>query len=903
MKLRSLAVNQFKKFTQPIRVDGIGDGLNVLVGPNEMGKSTLLDALRAALFEKHSSRAHTIVDLQNDRNLAGPVVELAFEMDDGLYRITKRFLKKPYARLLCPDSRTLEGDAAEDVLRKLLGFEEPGKTGAKPETLGMWNVLWVQQGQSFGAPEIPGSARSSLHSALEAEVGTILGGRRGRELPKIIEDQLGTLVTKATDKPRGAYKNVIDHVESLRQEIESLSQRRQALFRDLEDLASKQETIGRLSTPAQDKADQTELEDTRGRFTKLSKLEAEIKSASNELALKQNKFSQAKKELEERDKLRKDLGTEKAAFEESGKRLSEAIKEENSARTGLEDLRKKAHEAETAVNKADEEVSRFQRILGAVDSNARIHELTGRWEKSKDAEERQSAARQKASAILVSESLIISIRQAAKELELITGQLRASATRIFFDLNPGQQDGIEVNGHPLVPEQTSTHAVEPTTIFIPERGRITIEPAIKDRDKLLQKYRAAETRHKKYLLEASAVTLEDAESLFDRRSRLLQEAELARKEAELHAPATDDYEAGAQALFDHIQGLTTSLNREKGELHLEKLPARPEAEKVLALSQKKAKELREARQSAQDALTEPQATIERLNIELARTTADHEETEKRWKKLQLQLKNLELECSAEILEEAIKTTQAAVLEQERTLAELSGQRTEETLPLLDARIKRLENALKDREQKRSTLNADISGLKARISVAEGDGLDELIERKNRELALGEEEKHRLDREVKVLKLLLSTLRDAEQKAKERFLSPVIRRVRPYLQILFPNSDLILDEDLRITGVMRDGGYEESFEHLSMGTQEQIAVLIRLAFAEMLVEQGHPATVILDDALVFSDDRRIRRMFDVLNHASQKVQVLVLTCREQLFEELGGRSLFLKPGNPDDLLSA
>ena len=201
------------------------------------------------------------------------------------------------------------------------------------------------------------------------------------------------------------------------------------------------------------------------------------------------------------------------------------------------------------------------------------------------------------------------------------------------------------------------------------------------------------------------------------------------------------------------------------------------------------------------------------------------------------------------------------------------------------------------------MNADISGLKARISVAEGDGLDELIERKNRELALGEEDKGRLDREVKVLKLLLSTLREAEQKAKERYLSPVIRRIRPYLQILFPNSELILDENLRITGVMREGGYEESFEHLSMGTQEQIAVLIRLAFAEMLVEQGHPATVILDDALVFSDDSRIRRMFDVLNHASQKVQVPVLTCREQLFDELGGSSLSLKPGNPEDLLSA
>ena len=133
MKLRSLALNQFKKFTSPVRLNGIDDGLNVLVGPNEMGKSTLLDALRAVLFEKYDSKAQPITALQNDRNQAGPVVELAFELDDDLYQITKRFIKKPYARLACPDGRTLEGDVAEETLRSLLGFDEPGKTGAKPE--------------------------------------------------------------------------------------------------------------------------------------------------------------------------------------------------------------------------------------------------------------------------------------------------------------------------------------------------------------------------------------------------------------------------------------------------------------------------------------------------------------------------------------------------------------------------------------------------------------------------------------------------------------------------------------------------------------------------------------------------------------------------------------------------
>ena len=65
-----------------------------------------------------------------------------------------------------------------------------------PKPLGMWNVLWVQQGQSFGALNLPDSARSNLHSALESEVGEVLGGKRGRALPDAVDKQLSELVTK-----------------------------------------------------------------------------------------------------------------------------------------------------------------------------------------------------------------------------------------------------------------------------------------------------------------------------------------------------------------------------------------------------------------------------------------------------------------------------------------------------------------------------------------------------------------------------------------------------------------------------------------------------------------------------------------------------------------------------------
>jgi hypothetical protein len=73
-----------------------------------------------------------------------------------------------------------------------------------------------------------------------------------------------------------------------------------------------------------------------------------------------------------------------------------------------------------------------------------------------------------------------------------------------------------------------------------------------------------------------------------------------------------------------------------------------------------------------------------------------------------------------------------------------------------------------------------------------------------------------------------------------------------------------------------------------------AVLVRLALGAMLAERGQAVPIILDDALVYSDDDRITRMFDALSRAGQQQQIIVLTCRTRAFEQLGGRSIKIDP---------
>ena len=560
-------------------------------------------------------------------------------------------------------------------------------------------------------------------------------------------------------------------------------------------------------------------------------------------------------------------------------------------------------EAEAGLGAAEDTVLRESRVLEAVRLKNRIGELERRFEKAREAETRRREAQREATTITVTEELIERIRAAEKELEKATDRLSAVATTITLDMEPNRPDGIEINGEPFTDDRSSIRAVSPVTIAIPECGRITVEPAVKNRDKLLGQQNNAEAELKNALREVGAESPSEAENRYGEREKLLRDAELARQEAELHSPATEEYEAGAQALGDHIESLSLVLKRETNELALSELPALKESETALEDARGRAADARHSLEKARAALSGPDKALGNLQTELTTADVRYEGAEEHLTRLRSQLEDAEKQCPSDELLKNIDTAQKRLSEQEEVIAKLSGGREDETLEQLQARMDRLEKAIEERREKRGNLDVEISGLRSRVEASEGGGIDEVIQQKNRELELCQEEIRRSKREVDVLTLLLSTLRGAEREAKELYMSPVVNRLRPYLQLLFPGANIAIDENLKITGVVREGGYEEPFHHLSMGTQEQIAVLVRLAFAEMLVEQGQPATVVLDDALVFSDDHRMDRMFDILNISAKSIQVLIFTCREQLFEGIGGCHLSLETGDAEELMSA
>jgi uncharacterized protein YhaN len=245
-----------------------------------------------------------------------------------------------------------------------------------------------------------------------------------------------------------------------------------------------------------------------------------------------------------------------------------------------------------------------------------------------------------------------------------------------------------------------------------------------------------------------------------------------------------------------------------------------------------------------------------------------------------------------VVERAILEATSELEDRERTLAGLRVRCGGASLQLVECELKRIERTIEGRRDELGNLREKVAALQTGIDREEGAGLEERIEDVIRRLGLRERERLACQREIKALRLLRETLDEAERAGKERYLEPVVKRFRPYLRGLFPDADLTVDESFKITALRRGATGEEPFEQLSDGTREQISVLARLAFAEMLVEQGLPAVVVLDDALAFSDDRRLEQMFNVLRHAAQRLQILIFTCRERRFEDLGATRLEL-----------
>ncbi|HEX5078695.1 MAG TPA: AAA family ATPase, partial [Geminicoccaceae bacterium] len=319
MKLRALELDQFRKFDRPVRVRGLTDGLNLIVGPNEMGKSTLLAALVAALFEKHRSSARSVQSFQPSRHRTAPRVALDFEIGGGRYRIEKQFLKRPFAHLHLPDGSRIDGDDAEAELERLLGSDQAGRRSESD----IWGVLWVAQGHSFALPALGDGARATLQSCLDAELGQTIGDERGPALRAAVEAALLELVDRR-GKPKGRYLALERELAELRHAIAGLEQSAAELEQDLAQLEETQRGFEQLSAAEQAGEDAQALAAARAQRDGLIMLTARLREAQADEAIARQALAQAEQQAAARAELIAALAAATAQIEAAGAAEAEA---------------------------------------------------------------------------------------------------------------------------------------------------------------------------------------------------------------------------------------------------------------------------------------------------------------------------------------------------------------------------------------------------------------------------------------------------------------------------------------------------------------------------------------------------------------------------------------------------
>src|SRR5215204_2851455 len=158
MKIRRLVVKDFAA----IRESDIefGPGLNILYGPNDLGKSTLADAIRLALLLPHtSSHVEDYVPWAGGHN---PRVELTFETEpQRIWRVRKEF-RRGGASVL---EESKDGVGFEEV-------ERARKVDGRLRELLRWGI--AEPGGSGGSKGLPSTFLATVLLSTQSNVSAVL---------------------------------------------------------------------------------------------------------------------------------------------------------------------------------------------------------------------------------------------------------------------------------------------------------------------------------------------------------------------------------------------------------------------------------------------------------------------------------------------------------------------------------------------------------------------------------------------------------------------------------------------------------------------------------------------------------------------------------------------------------
>ncbi len=863
MKLTAIRLRNVKKFgAEGLAVEGIANGLSILSAPNEFGKSTLFDAVRVLLLQKHSAKNKDTKALEPLSRSGAPEIEIDVEDGAKRYRIWKRFLSVPKAQVVDLDTGDIvaqDGAADEWVLALI---------GADTDKYGPVGLLWVEQGTSMSQPE---GGENLLSSLLEAEVGTLVGGDRARTYLQRCRDELGSLIT-STGKPKtgGAFKSAADAFEEASQKLKDLKDKAASADQLATTLQQTEQKLKSLSDPEEIRRREEALQEAEMAYQAASQSASELAVMEADVATKRREAEDGAQLLKNRNELEAAVAAAEQSCSQAQARVDEFTSKSAEIKTELDTAR--TH-AETA-KKAYTDARSAQKVVNAHNT------ANTAWEKHQKLSQNLDRAREirtelseistKLASNKVTDRVQQQISELAREHDKCQARLDAARPLLRPFLTDTGRASVTIDGQP--PEADQMRIAGTTEIALGGFGRIEIETP--DPGDALQAFRKTKADLDRALESADCATLEAVSAKAVVRRKLEQNKSILSRElgdiardgvehlaeevAELKAQIPQDFDP--EAAQPEEPGNLDQLERERDD-------------KVAAVSR-----LEHSQAGIREKLAE-------LNADLSHSARQLEDAlvaagpRKGWESVKSELKS-KADQTQKVAKEAL-----AVFEQQRDAAP----------DLATAKLTRdrLRQAKENAAEQLSNARANRERLLGELRGQEAEGIGEQVAEAEAIYEFNQRRVEKLERQIEAMQLLETTLESCQSRLQEAYFKPVQEELQPLLQIVLGNNDIVLSEAYQAEKLRR-GDYSETIDMLSGGTREQIAVLTRLAFGRLMARQEKPAPVFLDDALVYCDDDRLGAMFDALHDASHDVQCIVLTCHQRAFSDIGGTQLEPSP---------
>jgi len=136
-------------------------------------------------------------------------------------------------------------------------------------------------------------------------------------------------------------------------------------------------------------------------------------------------------------------------------------------------------------------------------------------------------------------------------------------------------------------------------------------------------------------------------------------------------------------------------------------------------------------------------------------------------------------------------------------------------------------------------------------------------------------------EYDAISLAVDTLRDANDELQSRF-SPELGRVAAgYMSAITGGryEDVFINRDFSARVRASDDAVAREAEYLSAGTLDLMYLAVRLAVCELALPEGELCPLIIDDALVNLDEKRVEQAMELLRKISRERQVILFSCRK------------------------